>query len=90
MLQNARNQAGIGFTITSGIRCPSYNKKSGGLASSAHLTGLAADIATPDGLTRHKLLSSLISAGFNRIGIAKSFIHVDIDSAKPSPTCWIY
>ena len=90
MLQNARNKAGIAFSITSGLRCPAHNKKEGGLASSAHITGLAVDIAAPDGLTRYKILNSLMSVGFKRIGIAKSFIHVDIDRTKPSPTIWIY
>jgi len=89
-LQSARYEAGIPFVITSGSRCPAHNKREGGLASSAHITGLAVDIAAPDGLTRYKILNSLMSVGFKRIGIAKSFIHVDIDRTKPSPTIWIY
>jgi zinc D-Ala-D-Ala carboxypeptidase len=89
-LQKAREIAGVSFKITSGVRCQMHNKKSGGLASSSHVTGLAADISTPDGLNRHKVLSGLIGAGFTRIGIAKSFIHADIDTSKPFPTIWLY
>jgi len=89
-LQEARNMAGIGFSITSGTRCPSHNKKEGGLASSAHITGHAADIAIADGHQRHVILSALLEAGFKRVGISKHFIHVDVDSSKPSPTVWLY
>jgi uncharacterized protein YcbK (DUF882 family) len=89
-LQIARIESGIGYQITSGLRCPTHNKREGGLSSSAHLSGLAVDIATPDSNTRIKVLTGLIHAGFHRIGFAKSFIHADIDKSKPFPTCWIY
>tara|TARA_R110002167_G_scaffold91458_1_gene246107 strand:- start:176876 stop:177232 length:357 start_codon:yes stop_codon:yes gene_type:complete len=89
-LQVARDFAGIPFVITSGTRCPVHNKKSGGLASSAHLAGYAVDIAVDNGRERHIILAALIKAGFTRIGISKHFIHVDIDPSKPSPTIWLY
>jgi zinc D-Ala-D-Ala carboxypeptidase len=89
-LQEARDIAGIGFSITSGTRCPAHNKREGGLPSSAHITGHAADIAIADGHQRHVILSALLEAGFTRIGIAKGFLHVDVDHIKPSPTIWVY
>lgn len=90
MLQIAREQAGIGFTVTSALRCPVHNRNEGGLPSSSHLKGLAVDIKADSSQTRQKILSALISAGFDRIGIARSFIHVDIDSSKPANVCWLY
>jgi uncharacterized protein YcbK (DUF882 family) len=90
MLQEARDIVGSGLSITSGTRCPSHNKREGGLASSAHLTGHAADIVVANGHQRHVILSSLYQVGFRRIGIANGFIHVDIDPKKPSPTTWKY
>jgi hypothetical protein len=42
-LQDLRNKYGKGITITSGYRCPSYNKKAGGVSNSKHMEGGAAD-----------------------------------------------
>ena len=36
------------------------------------------------------MLEALLDAGFNRVGIGESFIHVDIDGNKPSNTLWVY
>ncbi len=37
-----------------------------------------------------RLLKSLLDVGFIRIGISKTFIHVDIDMSKDKNVCWIY
>lgn len=42
-LQDLRNKYGKPITISSGYRCPSHNKKSGGVSNSKHMEGLAAD-----------------------------------------------
>lgn len=94
MLDDARDLAGVTFKITSGYRIEAdiqRLKKAGYKVSSksAHLKGLAADIAC-DNSTRFKILDSLLKVGFNRIGIAKSFIHVDIDPDKTPFTIWTY
>lgn len=90
MLDEARSIANIPFRINSGTRCASRNKQEGGLPSSAHLKGLAVDIRCPDSETRSKILTALLMVGFDRIGIAKSFIHVDIDTTKPTDVVWLY
>ena len=94
MLDDARDLAGVSFKITSGYRVESdiqRLKKAGYKVSakSSHLKGLAADIAC-DNSTRFKILDSLLKVGFNRIGIANSFIHVDIDPDKTPFTIWTY
>ena len=94
MLDDARDLAGVTFKITSGFRVESdiqRLKKAGYKVSakSSHLKGLAADIAC-DNSTRFKILDSLLKVGFNRIGIANSFIHVDIDPDKTPFTIWTY
>ena len=94
-LENARDRAGIPFKINSGFRSEEHNKKVGGRVKtdsskgSSHLYGYAADIAATDGVTRWKIVKSLIDSGFTRIGIAKTFIHVDSDPDKPSAV-WSY
>lgn len=43
-LQLLRNHYGRSITITSGLRCSSYNKRVGGITNSEHTKGRAADI----------------------------------------------
>jgi len=89
-LDIARDIAGVPFIISSGYRCPKHNAEVGGKKNSAHLKGLAADIYVEDDETRWKILDALLKVGFNRIGIAKDFIHCDIDETKPNPRIWLY
>lgn len=90
MLDIARSQAGVSFVISSGYRCIGHNKEVGGVADSSHLKGLAVDIRVQNSRSRFLILRSLIDVGFRRIGVAKNFIHVDIDSEKDLGVCWDY
>lgn len=90
MLNKARELAGVPFIITSGYRCKTHNKKVGGKDNSAHLRGLAADISTKDSSVRHKILMAVYAAGFRRVGINKTFIHVDIDESLPQDVTFDY
>ena len=89
-LDEARRLAKIPFIITSGYRCEKHNKEVGGKADSAHLKGVAADISCQTSTSRYLIVNALIRAGFNRIGIAKDFIHCDIDKDKLQEVIWIY
>ena len=89
-LQRARTVARRSFVIGSGWRCEARNRAVGGVEDSAHLTGHAADIMTVTSEKRFVVLDALLEAGFMRIGIAKFFIHVDDDLAKPQGVIWVY
>ena len=88
-LDKARDIADVPFKITSGYRSKETNKKVGGVSTSSHLKGLAADISCKDSSTRQKIVSALIQAGFTRIGIADTFIHCDTDKQK-NDAIWLY
>lgn len=96
MLDDARGIAGIPFTITSGFRTPSHNAYVGGVQAglkskgSSHLFGYAADIAAPTSRQKYIIIDSLLKAGFNRIGVGKTFIHVDNDPDKDPDVIWTY
>ncbi len=76
-------------TIKSGCRCKKHNADEDGKEDSAHLTGKAADIECVTSKTRYDLL--LICLGnARRIGVGKTFIHLDVDDTKPQDVCWIY
>jgi len=89
MLQKARDIARTTFLINSGFRTPERNKRVGGSATSSHLKGYAVDIHCNDSYKRHKIIRALLIAGFKRIGIYKTFIHVDNDPDKAGGVMWI-
>jgi|TARA_R110000796_G_scaffold103565_1_gene212938 uncharacterized protein YcbK (DUF882 family) len=89
-LQEVRDALGEPMRITSGIRCNTHNSKVGGTAGSSHLegNGTAVDIACDNSAYRQKILSA-ITPVFVRVGIAKTFIHCDVDVNK-SANIWLY
>lgn len=94
-LDDAREIASIPFKINSGYRTKEYNQSlsaKGYSASpnSSHIKGKASDIAVKDSRERWIILDALIKAGFNRIGIADTFIHVDSDGDKSPNVIWTY
>ena len=90
MLEEARIKANVPFKITSGYRTKEHNKKVGGVANSSHLKGLACDIRVVDSSHRFLIVNALLDVGFTRIGIAKTFIHCDIDTFKSPNVIWVY
>ena len=96
MLDSAREYAGIPFHINSAYRTKEDNERiyreleKPVNTNSSHLRGLAVDIKTSDSRTRFLVLDALISVGFNRIGIADTFIHVDLDLQKSKQVIWTY
>ena len=94
LLDFAREESGTPFKITSGFRTEAYNKdllKRGYKASknSSHLKGCAADISCTDSVKRSLIVRALVNVGFTRLGISKTFIHVDNDPDK-SDAIWLY
>lgn len=101
-LDAARRIAGVPFAITpgGGYRTTKYNAdllKRNPHASprSLHKDGRAADIAVPNGDAHRRgvIVGALIAAGFERIGLAHSFVHVDDgteDDGRRTPAIWIY
>lgn len=89
-LDEAREYAGIPFIINSAWRSEEDNKRVGGKPNSSHLKGLAVDIKATNSRQRGLILDALRSVGFSRIGIAKTFIHVDLDFDKDQDVTWLY
>jgi uncharacterized protein YcbK (DUF882 family) len=87
---HARELAGIPFIVNSAYRTVEHEKKQGRAGTSAHTTGHAIDIRAVDGVTRFKVVKALIDAGFNRIGVAQTFIHADDSPTHPPNVLWFY
>lgn len=88
-LQQVRDEIGNPLKITSGCRCSEHNETEGGNPFSSHVTGFAADISCTHSNKRMTLLA-VLSKTFRRVGVASSFIHVDIDPTKDQDVLWTY
>lgn len=86
-LNEARTFANIPFPIMSGYRCLKHDTEVYGKGN--HPTGKAVDIRCEEGQIRLRMIRSLLGAGFKRIGIAKTFIHVDSMDERPN-SIWLY
>lgn len=95
-LNKARAIAGLPFVISSGYRCAKNNKAAGGSDTSSHLKRWAVDIKCANDKRpmtsgeRYAVLGALFAAGINRVGVAKNFIHADMDPNKPAELVWLY
>lgn len=76
--------------ITSGYRCEKHNDEVGGSKTSSHLKGLAVDVACELSRLRYRIISAALELKIHRIGIGKTFIHMDIDRGKDPRVVWLY
>jgi uncharacterized protein YcbK (DUF882 family) len=90
ILDQMRSDAGIPFIITSGYRTLEHNKAVGGKPNSAHTRGLAVDISAPDSKSKYLIIRESFVNGVSRIGIGKTFIHIDLDKSLPQNVVWVY
>ena len=97
-LQQMRDAVGP-IRITSGVRCRKH-PESRTRPTSSHVpndlgdiegkVGHAVDIAAGTSARRFRLLAAAIAADFTRIGIGKSFLHLDNDYKKSQGVIWDY
>jgi len=94
-LDIARDIYGYPMIVTSGFRTIKHHRSLSDRGyktskNSSHLLGLAADIHCDDSRKRYLLIEALLDAGFRRIGVGSTFIHVDLDEAKSQDVIWTY
>lgn len=80
LLQLVRDEFGHPITVSSGRRCPRYNKQVRGVSNSYHTRGLAADICATDMLGLAECV--IAQEGFSYIELHDSYIHVDIGRSR--------
>jgi len=84
LLEKLRDYAGKPVHITSGYRCPSWNKQVGGVPNSYHSQGMAVDLVVK-GMSVDALARAVERVGFTGIGRyldARLFVHADIGPAR--------
>lgn len=77
-LEKLREICGYPLVINSAYRSPLYNAKIGGAPLSQHKFGRAVDISVRTMKDKNKFIETAKKIGFTGIGIAKSFVHIDI------------
>lgn len=83
-----RHRCGFAFHITSGYRDSTHPSEAGKAKGGRHTQGIAADIAVTNSVERYRLINTAMRMGFNGIGIAGNFIHVD--DRNTAPVVWTY
>ena len=94
LLKQLRRKTGFPLFrwINSGVRTPYWNQKVGGVSNSAHLDRycMAVDIGVPNLRIRDQLVFAAKEIGFTRIGVANTFVHLDVDPTKKQGVAWGY
>lgn len=80
-LQKIRDHFGKPVDITSGYRCAEHNAKVGGVSSSLHTKGQAADFVI-DGVDPYDIAKYAESIGVKGIGHYDDFVHIDTRANK--------
>ncbi|MDD4986592.1 MAG: D-Ala-D-Ala carboxypeptidase family metallohydrolase [Dehalococcoidales bacterium] len=89
LVKELEERIGEPIKITSGYRCEKHNKAVGGSPTSSHCKGLAIDVTCGSSRLRYQMLNAAIRMEIHRIGIYKSFIHMDIDRSKDPRVVWL-
>jgi len=87
-LDELRHKCGFPFIITSGYRDKTHSIEARKAKAGTHARGIASDIRINNGNEAYDIIKNAQSMGFNGIGVAKSFIHVDI--RRGMPVVWSY
>lgn len=86
VLDPLREALGMPITVTSGYRCPQLNKVVGGVYTSQHQTGHAADVTTGDRVLNRKLFQLIqdLKLPFDQLIDEKNFawVHVSHDERR--------
>lgn len=87
-LELLRDRVNRPIALTSAYRCPAHPEEAKKAQAGQHAKGTAFDIAVADGSQRMEIARLAIELGFNGVGVAKSFVHVDCRSG--TPVMWTY
>lgn len=92
VLQAIGNEYGRGMSPTSGYRHPTHPVEARKQRSDGeHTRGMCADIACTNSQDRYDLVMLALKHGINRIGIAKTFIHLGLGGpGLPPNVIWEY
>jgi hypothetical protein len=97
LMDEIREDVGEPIGVVSGYRCPKHDAKCNNDGN--HPTGQAIDMAAALSRVRFKIVRAAIKRGIKRIGIAKTFLHLDtvisspfgaVPGPHPQDVIWLY
>lgn len=89
-LNIAREYAKVPFHLNCSYRSRMHELAKGRSGESAHTLGCAFDIRCTTDRDRMAIVSGALRAGFSRIGIAKTYIHLDSSERHKQKVLWLY
>lgn len=90
LLDKVRETAQIPLVLNCAYRSKDYDKSKGRSGNSAHTKGKGVDIRCNTSANRYKIVKAAIECGITRIGIGKTFVHLDNDDTLPQGVIWDY
>lgn len=90
LLDVVREVAGIPLVLNCAYRSVAYEKRKGRSGNSAHTRGRAVDIRCNTAANRYKIVAAALECGITRIGIGKTFVHLDNDTTLAQRVIWDY
>lgn len=90
LLDMVREKAGIPLVLNCAYRSREHELQKGRSGNSAHTKGKAVDIRCTTSANRYKIVAAALACGIRRIGIAKTFVHLDNDGTLPQGVIWDY
>lgn len=89
-LDEVRYRAGIPLVLNSAYRSPAYERSKGRAGTSAHCEGKAVDIRCNSDRNRWAIVKAALDAGISRIGIGRTYIHLDTSGTHTQRVIWHY
>lgn len=89
-LDRIREAAGIPLVLNCAYRSREWDLAKGRSGNSAHTRGLAVDIRCNTSANRWRIIRAAIQCGITRIGVGRSFVHLDTDTTLPQGVIWHY
>lgn len=90
LLDKVREKAGIPLVLNSAYRSPAWEIRQGRSGTGAHTLGQAVDIRCNTSQNRYKIVAAAIACGITRIGIGKTYVHLDASKAHAQRVIWDY
>lgn len=89
-LDTLRDVAGIPLVLNCAYRSPEWDKAKGRSGTGDHPKHKGVDIRCNTSQNRYKIIQAAIKVGFQRIGVANTFIHVGDGEGLPQDVVWLY
>lgn len=90
ILDRIREDAGIPLFLNCAYRSKAHDLSKGRSGNSAHTRGLAVDIRCTTSANRFRIVEAALANGITRIGIGKTFVHIDNDPGLPQGVIFHY